>query len=129
VCTIILLFDGMDSHNFLLRDGSAPDYAPLVPRSIHPGSENHVPIHAFGFSMDHDSRAMHAVAQMSNGTFSFIDMVGSIQDAFAQCIGGLLSVVAQETSVAFLVWWRRRHGLASLNCHGGGGQLSQEHGV
>jgi hypothetical protein len=97
VCSIILLSDGVDSHNLPPRDGSAPDYAPLVPRSILPGSEHHVPIHAFGFGMDHDSRAMHAVAQMSSGTFSFIDMVGSIQDAFAQCIGGLLSVVAQET--------------------------------
>ncbi|PWZ52332.1 Uncharacterized protein sll0103 [Zea mays] len=97
VCSIMLLSDGVDSHNLPPRDGSAPDYGPLVPRSILPGSEHHVPIHAFGFGMDHDSRAMHAVAQMSSGTFSFIDMAGSIQDAFAQCIGGLLSVVAQET--------------------------------
>ena len=109
VCSIILLSDGVDSHNLPPRDGSAPepDYAPLVPRSILPGSEHHVPIHAFGLGMDHDhdhdSRAMHAVAQMSSGTFSFIDMVGSsIQDALAQCIGGLLSVsvVAQETRLS-----------------------------
>lgn len=98
VCSIMLLSDGVDSHTLLPPpDGSALDFAPLVPRSLLPGSEHHVPIHAFGFGMDHDSRAMHAVAQMSSGTFSFIDMVGSIQNAFAQCIGGLLSVVAQET--------------------------------
>jgi hypothetical protein len=50
--------------------------------------------------MDHDSREMHAVAQMSSGTFSFVDMVGSIHDAFAQCISGLLTVVAQETRLS-----------------------------
>ena len=50
--------------------------------------------------MDHDSRAVHAVAQMSRGTFSLIDMVGSIQDAFVLCIGGLLSLVAQETRLS-----------------------------
>jgi hypothetical protein len=32
--------------------------------------------------------------------FSFIDAVGSIQDAFAQCIGGLLSVVAQDMQLS-----------------------------
>jgi hypothetical protein len=101
VCSIMLLSDGVDSHVLPPRRGSAPDYGRLVPRSaLLPGSEHHVPIHAFGFGIDHDSRALHAVAQMSGGTFSFIDVVGSIQDAFAQCIGGLLSVVAQETTLS-----------------------------
>ncbi|KAL6659913.1 hypothetical protein ACP70R_002035 [Stipagrostis hirtigluma subsp. patula] len=39
---------------------------------------------------------MHAIAEISSGTFSFIDAEGSIQDGFAQCIGGLLSVVVKE---------------------------------
>ncbi|PUZ38765.1 hypothetical protein GQ55_9G222200 [Panicum hallii var. hallii] len=104
VSSIIILSDGVDTHTLPLpnppRNGAPPDYGRLVPRSILPGSGHHVPIHAFGFGLDHDSRAMHAVAEMSSGTFSFIDDVGSIQDAFAQCIGGLLSVVAQETRLS-----------------------------
>ncbi|KAJ1295286.1 hypothetical protein BS78_01G212000 [Paspalum vaginatum] len=99
VSSIILLSDGVDTHTLFPRNGAQPDYGPLVPRSILPGSGDHVPIHAFGFGHDHDSRAMHAVAELSNGTFSFIDVVSSIQDAFAQCIGGLLSVVVQEARV------------------------------
>ncbi|WVZ59214.1 hypothetical protein U9M48_009399 [Paspalum notatum var. saurae] len=100
VSSIILLSDGVDTHTLFPRDGAQPDYARLVPRSILPGgSGDHVPIHAFGFGHDHDSRAMHAVAEMSNGTFSFIDVARSIQDAFAQCIGGLLSVVVQDARV------------------------------
>ncbi|KAK3157723.1 hypothetical protein QOZ80_2AG0127070 [Eleusine coracana subsp. coracana] len=97
VCSIILLSDGVDHHLTPAAPGAAPDYTQLVPPSILPGSGHHVAVHAFGFGSDHDSRTMHAVAEMSGGTFSFIDAVGSIQDAFAQCIGGLLSVVAQET--------------------------------
>ncbi|KAF8723027.1 hypothetical protein HU200_022174 [Digitaria exilis] len=99
VSSIIILSDGVDTQNIprLARIGGLPDYGQLVPSSILPGSGHHVPIHAFGFGLDHDSRAMHAVAELSGGTFSFIDAVGSIQDAFAQCIGGLLSVMAQET--------------------------------
>jgi len=102
VSSIIILSDGVDTHTLPNppRHGTPPDYGRLAPRSILPGSGHHVPIHAFGFGLDHDSRAMHAVAEMSSGTFSFIDAVGSIQDAFAQCIGGLLSVVAQEARLS-----------------------------
>ncbi|KAL6643128.1 hypothetical protein ACP70R_021309 [Stipagrostis hirtigluma subsp. patula] len=100
VCSIILLSDGVDTYTVTAPHGARPDYGPLVPRSILPGSGHHVPVHAFGFGADHDSAAMHSVAEMSGGTFSFIDAVGSIQDAFAQCIGGLLSVVAQETRLS-----------------------------
>ncbi|KAF8412757.1 hypothetical protein HHK36_000727 [Tetracentron sinense] len=54
------------------------------------------PVHTFGFGSDHDATAMHAISDASGGTFSFIQSSGIIQDAFARCIGGLLSVVAQE---------------------------------
>lgn len=33
------------------------------------------------------------------GMFSFIDMVGSIQETFAQCINDVLSMVVQETQL------------------------------
>ncbi|XP_062205895.1 E3 ubiquitin-protein ligase WAV3-like isoform X2 [Phragmites australis] len=99
VCSIILLSDGVDTYTVTPAQGAPPDYGLLVPRSILPGG-HHVQVHTFGFGADHDSAAMHSVAEMSGGTFSFIDAVGSIQDAFAQCIGGLLSVVAQEARLS-----------------------------
>jgi hypothetical protein len=39
---------------------------------------------------------MHTIAKATGGTFSFIDDEAAIQDAFVQCIGGLLSVTVQE---------------------------------
>jgi hypothetical protein len=42
---------------------------------------------------------MHVVAEATGGTFSFIENEAVIQDAFAQCIGGLLTVVVQEARV------------------------------
>ena len=39
---------------------------------------------------------MHSISEISGGTFSFIESEVLIQDAFAQCIGGLLSVVVKE---------------------------------
>ncbi|KAL3618572.1 hypothetical protein CASFOL_037654 [Castilleja foliolosa] len=59
----------------------------------------HIPIHSFGFGADHDSASMHSISEYSGGTFSFIEAEGVIQDAFAQCIGGLLSVVLQGLKV------------------------------
>jgi hypothetical protein len=40
------------------------------------------------------------IAEATGGTFSFIEKEAVIQDAFAQCIGGLLSVVVQEARIA-----------------------------
>ncbi|CAM0903918.1 unnamed protein product [Alopecurus aequalis] len=45
-------------------------------------------------------RARSAIAEATGGTFSFIENEAVIQDAFAQCLGGLLSVVVQDARVA-----------------------------
>ncbi|XP_020094337.1 uncharacterized protein LOC109714233 [Ananas comosus] len=101
VCSIVLLSDGQDTYT-ISSNGSAdrPNYHSLVPPSISLGQSPQIPVHTFGFGMDHDSAAMHFIAEASGGTFSFIEAEGVIQDAFAQCIGGLLSVVVQEMEVS-----------------------------
>ncbi|KAI3902593.1 hypothetical protein MKW92_004014, partial [Papaver armeniacum] len=58
-----------------------------------------IPVHTFAFGADHDPIMLHSIAEGSKGTFSFIEAEGLIQDAFAQCIGGLLSVVVQDLLV------------------------------
>ncbi|GFZ12805.1 zinc finger (C3HC4-type RING finger) family protein [Actinidia rufa] len=103
VGSIILLSDGQDTHTVNCTGGSRPqsDYQSLLPFSVHwNGSTGlHIPVHAFGFGEDHDSDLMHSISESSGGTFSFIEAESFIQDAFAQCIGGLLSVVVQELQV------------------------------
>ncbi|CAN6249314.1 unnamed protein product [Urochloa humidicola] len=96
VCSIILLSDGQDTYNISSNfQGTFGNRRSLVPSSII--SEHHlVPLHAFGFGADHDSDTLHSIAEASGGTFSFIEDEGVMQDAFAQCIGGLLSVSVQE---------------------------------
>jgi len=103
VCSIILLSDGQDTYTISGTSMTRPqaDYKSLLPTSIHRnGSAGfHIPVHAFGFGSDHDAASMHSISEISGGTFSFIEAEGVIQDAFAQCIGGLLSVVVQELQV------------------------------
>lgn len=103
VLSIILLSDGQDTYTLNSPGGtqSHTNYQALLPlatQSYH-GNGLHLPVHAFGFGGDHDAAAMHSIAQGSGGTFSFIETESVIQDAFAQCIGGLLSVVVQELEV------------------------------
>lgn len=103
VCSIILLSDGQDTYT-VSGPGAAhpqPDYQSLLPFSVR-GRGNtglQIPVHAFGFGADHDAASMHSISETSGGTFSFIEAEGVIQDAFAQCIGGLLSVVVQDLRV------------------------------
>ncbi|KAG1359758.1 E3 ubiquitin-protein ligase WAV3 [Cocos nucifera] len=103
VCSVILLSDGQDTYSVTLTSGGAhppqPDYRSLVPSSIRGGMGHQIPVHVFGFGADHDSESMHSISETSGGTFSFIESEGAIQDAFARCIGGLLSVVVQEMHV------------------------------
>ncbi|KAG6788141.1 hypothetical protein POTOM_004195 [Populus tomentosa] len=105
VASIILLSDGCDtlSHNTHNR----LEYLKLLPTSIFPsnnasGEESRqptFPIHTFGFGLDHDSAAMHSISDESGGTFSFIESIDILQDAFARCIGGLTSIVARDVQL------------------------------
>ncbi|KAJ4978155.1 hypothetical protein NE237_008935 [Protea cynaroides] len=103
VSSIILLSDGQDTYSVSVPVGSQPrpDYHSLLPFSVRgAGSTGYqIPVHAFGFGSDHDAASMHSISETSGGTFSFIEAEGVIQEAFAQCIGGLLSVVIQELQV------------------------------
>ncbi|KAI3470542.1 hypothetical protein Pfo_027205 [Paulownia fortunei] len=79
-------------------------YIHQLPASICPrnrgtwdeGQQQTFPVHAFGFGSDHNPLAMHAISDASGGTFSFIESYEVVQDAFASCIGGLLSVATQD---------------------------------
>ncbi|XP_037433312.1 E3 ubiquitin-protein ligase WAV3-like [Triticum dicoccoides] len=113
VASVILLSDGQDTYNlggggYNLGGGGysygsvscSKNYRALVPGSLLSGAGHRsTPIHTFGFGGDHDSSAMHTIAEETGDTFSFIEDETVVQDSFAQCIGGLLSVVVQDALI------------------------------
>ncbi|KAL6614155.1 hypothetical protein ACP70R_036425 [Stipagrostis hirtigluma subsp. patula] len=105
VASIILLSDGQDnqtmgSYGPYGQYGRTSSYSELVPQSLrHSSGTRCTPVHTFGLGVDHDAAAMHAIAEVTGGTFSFIQNQEVVQDSFAQCIGGLLSVAVQESRV------------------------------
>ncbi|KZV37384.1 hypothetical protein F511_01252 [Dorcoceras hygrometricum] len=103
VASIILLSDGQDTYTVTNGndDQNQPNYKLLLPSSVLPEESSgfKIPVHTFGFGGDHDASSMHSISEISGGTFSFIETEGVIQDAFAQCIGGLLSVLVKNLQV------------------------------
>jgi methylglyoxal synthase len=99
VTSIMLLSDGRDNTTRHGRNGA---YVNLVPPSLaYTGAGNRPPpVHAFGFGTDHDAAAMNTIAEMACGTFSFVQNEAVLQDSFAQCLGGLLTVAVQEARIA-----------------------------
>ncbi|XP_073305227.1 E3 ubiquitin-protein ligase WAV3-like isoform X1 [Primulina huaijiensis] len=103
VASIILLSDGQDTYTVTNGVGNQnqPNYQLLLPSPVlaEESSGFKIPVHTFGFGADHDASSMHSISEISGGTFSFIETEGVIQDAFAQCIGGLLSVLVKNLQV------------------------------
>jgi Mg-chelatase subunit ChlD len=56
-------------------------------------------INTFGFSHHHDPELMSAIAHEKDGNFYFIEELETIDECFADCLGGLLSVVADNVTV------------------------------
>ncbi|KAF0914861.1 hypothetical protein E2562_032785 [Oryza meyeriana var. granulata] len=80
--------------------GTSKNYSVLTPPSFKRSGDRCLPVHTLGFGTDHDAAAMHTIAEETGGTFSFIENQAVVQDAFAQCIGGLLSVTVQEARIS-----------------------------
>jgi len=58
-------------------------------------------VHTFGFGSDHDTNMLKAIADTGSGTYFFLKDKDDIPDAFADCLGGLLSVVGQNIQLKF----------------------------
>uniref|UniRef100_A0A803KWM0 VWFA domain-containing protein n=2 Tax=Chenopodium quinoa TaxID=63459 RepID=A0A803KWM0_CHEQI len=101
VSSIILLSDGQDRRYTDSLDAlkTLPLYLRTNDSSISVSQTGAVPVHTFGLGHDHNATALHAIADGSGGTFSYIESIDTIQDAFAQCIGGLFSAKAQEVEL------------------------------
>ena len=115
VRAVVLLSDGQDSWgrremSLLLPEWAMSDWQGIA-------------VHTFGFGGDHDAEAMFSVASEAKGTYSFIKKTDGVQDAFARCIGGLLTVVAQDVTLELAVGGGKGNG----NENGNGCRIQHLH--
>jgi Mg-chelatase subunit ChlD len=55
-----------------------------------------VSLFSFGFGADHDSNMLRSISESGSGLYYYLERSDEIPQSFADCLGGLLSVVAQN---------------------------------
>ena len=56
-------------------------------------------VHTFGYGSDHDPKLMKNIADLRDGNFFFIEKYETLDEAVANCMGGLFSVIAEEINI------------------------------
>ena len=55
--------------------------------------------HTFGYGSDHDAAVMGAIAALRGGCYNYVEREDTVAEAFAQCLGGLVSAFADSISI------------------------------
>jgi Mg-chelatase subunit ChlD len=96
VTAVLLFTDGLANAGVTAVDALASQT-----RSLAAACSQRPSIFTFGFGEDHDENMLRAIAETSNGTYYFVKGKDDIPQAFGDCFGGLVSVVAQNIKLRF----------------------------
>ena len=66
---------------------------------IEPQGNDDFTIHTFGFGNDHDSELLGKIAKLKGGNFYFVEEIEKVSECFVNALGGLLSIVGQNTTL------------------------------
>ena len=100
--SLLLFTDGQA--NVGITDSGAMVAAAQALLKDHPA----LAIFTFGYGGDHDENTLRGLAEASRGLFYFIEQPDAIPGAFADCLGGLASVVCQNATLELCVAGGRR---------------------
>ncbi|KAL4476091.1 hypothetical protein ABPG74_009824 [Tetrahymena malaccensis] len=91
VSSIFLLSDGIDSRADIKIQNYIKSQIPLQNECF--------TIHSFGYGSNHDAELMYKICSLKNGNFYYISDINKVDQYFADALGGLFSVVAQEITI------------------------------
>ena len=89
VTSILLLSDGLDGGAVHKVRQSITEYK--LPQDL--------TVNTFGFGNDHDPQLMTEIADLRDGNFYFIKELNTVDEAFIDCLGGLVSSIAQNIQI------------------------------
>mmetsp|Transcript_11825 Transcript_11825/g.15241 ORF Transcript_11825/g.15241 Transcript_11825/m.15241 type:complete len:549 (+) Transcript_11825:32-1678(+) len=92
VRTVLLMTDGQANQG--LR--TSKQIIPILTNML---QDSGISLHTFGYGSDHDSELLRQISTAGNGSYYFVEGVDDIRSAFGDCLGGMLSVVAQNLEV------------------------------
>lgn len=100
VQTVFLLTDGQANQGISDRAGIVK----LTKNCLVSNNENNIPIHCFGYGNDHDREMLRDIASATEGgTYYYVGNDSNVSSAFGDALGGVLSVVAQNTMISLMV--------------------------
>jgi Mg-chelatase subunit ChlD len=91
VTSVLILSDGLD--------GGAEKGVQKLLKDYEGKIKDTFTLNSFGYGNDHDPKMMSALAQLKDGSFYFIDKLDTVDEVFVDCLGGLISVVAQNMNI------------------------------
>lgn len=91
VTSVLVLSDGLDSMAENQVKSHLANYESQVGSTF--------TINTFGYGSDHDPDMMSALSNLKDGSFNFIDKLDTVDEVFVDCLGGLISVVAQNVKI------------------------------
>ena len=94
VCSILLFTDGLANRGFTKTDEFVNSINKQKEKLKGP-----CPIFTFGFGSDHDANMLKSISESSNGLYYYVGKEDEIPSCFADCLGGLLSIVAQNIKI------------------------------
>lgn len=92
VTSVLLLSDGLDEGAQERCQNLLEQYA----------IQDSFTINTFGYGSDHDAELMDDIAKFKDGTFYYIEKVDDVGECFADCVGGLISVIAKDGLISVL---------------------------
>jgi hypothetical protein len=90
------------SRKMKMMKKSAAPAVPVEPALVTTGETPDSPppmdfvINTFGFGANHNASLLQGLAEYGRGMYAFIERKDQIADTFAECLGGLVSTVAQS---------------------------------
>jgi len=90
--SVLLFTDGLANRG--LTDSAK--IAECMKGALEDCSDNQPSVFTFGFGEDHDAEMLRTIADVGEGLYYYIENKEAIPQTFADCLGGLLSVVAQN---------------------------------
>ena len=86
ISSILLLSDGKDEDAHIRVKALLDKY----------NIERSFTVNTFGLGKDHDAVLMDDIAQLKDGSFSYIAETKTVAESFTHCVGGLVSIVAKN---------------------------------
>ena len=94
VASVLLFTDGM------ANEGITDTAGILTAMTNEFGGHNYFTVNTFGFGSDHNAHMLKEISRVGNGLFYYIKTVDQIPQIFTNCLGGLLSTLAQNISIS-----------------------------